>query len=517
MHTTYTQPSAFDVKLEPIAIENLGGLQAFAHGEYDGKWILFGGRLDGLHQRQPFASFDVAGHNNQIVIIDINTGKSQKRSLSELPKNLSEPLSSTNMQFIQEDDVLFLIGGYGYSNTEGDHTTYNTLTAVDLPTLVHAIENQSPILPAFKQITHPKLQVTGGYLGKIDDIFFLVGGQKFIGRYNPMGPNHGPGFIQEYTNAVRKFRINNASDLSIELLDEWVDDYAFHRRDYNLGAKINSDGSEGLTLFSGVFRPDVDLPYLDCIHISKNSFEIQPNFDQLFNQYHTAHVPLYDSTMQDMHTLFFGGIGLYFLKNGTLTKDDNVPFVNTISLVTLDKEGQMTESALNATMPNLMGASAEFFIADDIETYRNGVIKLNTITTDTTMIGYIYGGIHSSQANIFFINDGSQSVASPTLFKVYLIKNKLSVTKNDRIHYNDFNVYPNPVKHALHIDFNVINPTPMTIFIQDIEGRVLLKQEVDNVRVGNNSITVPTDTLPQQTFIVSISDGKHLIAKKIIR
>ena len=58
----------YSVALEPVAIDNLGGLQSFAHGEYDGQWLIVGGRLDGLHRRQPFASFDLADESGTFVL-----------------------------------------------------------------------------------------------------------------------------------------------------------------------------------------------------------------------------------------------------------------------------------------------------------------------------------------------------------------------------------------------------------------------------------------------------------------
>ncbi len=57
-----------EVQLEPMEIEGLGGTQSYAFGQFDGKWLIIGGRLDGLHRRQPFASFDVAGHNTDLIV-----------------------------------------------------------------------------------------------------------------------------------------------------------------------------------------------------------------------------------------------------------------------------------------------------------------------------------------------------------------------------------------------------------------------------------------------------------------
>ena len=40
---------------------------------------------------------------------------------------------------------------------------------------------------------------------------------------------------------------------------------------------------------------------------------------------------------------FFGGIAQYYMENGQIIKDDNVPFVKTIAGVTRHTNGQMME------------------------------------------------------------------------------------------------------------------------------------------------------------------------------
>ena len=64
------QTLPFSIHLEPLLMNDISGLQAYAFGQYDGKWLVVGGRLDGLHKRQPFAAFNVEGNNNQIFVID---------------------------------------------------------------------------------------------------------------------------------------------------------------------------------------------------------------------------------------------------------------------------------------------------------------------------------------------------------------------------------------------------------------------------------------------------------------
>ena len=65
----------YDIKLKPIHITEMAGIQSYAFGQHDGKILIIGGRLDGLHRKQPWASFDEAGHNRQLWVIDPNKKK----------------------------------------------------------------------------------------------------------------------------------------------------------------------------------------------------------------------------------------------------------------------------------------------------------------------------------------------------------------------------------------------------------------------------------------------------------
>ncbi|MBD3724574.1 MAG: hypothetical protein IE891_07305, partial [Flavobacteriaceae bacterium] len=70
--------------------------------------------------------------------------------------------------------------------TANDHITHNKLTAIDVVGLMNAVQNGTSITSFFKQISSPNFTITGGQLGKIGNDFYLVGGHKFDGRYNPM-------------------------------------------------------------------------------------------------------------------------------------------------------------------------------------------------------------------------------------------------------------------------------------------------------------------------------------------
>ena len=109
-YSVYSQKTPFNIHIEPMNLNGIGGLQSFAFAQYDGKWILIGGRLDGLHRRQPFAAFDVAGNNNQILVVDPASQQKWSAPLSTLSISMQEQLSSTNMEFFQDGDHLYIVG-----------------------------------------------------------------------------------------------------------------------------------------------------------------------------------------------------------------------------------------------------------------------------------------------------------------------------------------------------------------------------------------------------------------------
>ncbi|HOY03925.1 MAG TPA: T9SS C-terminal target domain-containing protein [Saprospiraceae bacterium] len=489
----HAQNAPFNIYLEPLDIPNLGGLQAYAFGQHNGKWLVLGGRLDGLHRRQPFATFDIAGHNNQILVIDPVAQQKWSAPLTSLPVPLQEQLSSTNMEFIQQGDMLYVAGGYGYSNTAGDHITYNKLTAVNVPAVIDAVINGTGVSAYFRQITDDQFAVTGGHLSKIYDSYYLVGGQKFIGRYNPMGPAHGPGFIQEYTDQVRRFRIDDdGTNLSVTHLQAWTDTDQLHRRDYNVAPQIMPNGQEGITAFSGVFQKTVDLPYLNCVNIDSSGYVVNNAFSQHYNHYHCAFLPLYSAGSNEMHTVFFGGIAQFYDSLGILVQDNNVPFVRTIARVTRNADGVMAEYKLPVEMPALLGASAEFIPLENLPSYSNEVVKLDDLSADTTLVGYVYGGIASTEANIFWVNTGTESVASSQIFKVFVVKNASSASHELNTQSTgslQMQVFPNPNNGVFGVKFQLRTSTRVWLSISDLNGKLIDREELKNLFPGENIVT----------------------------
>ncbi len=516
---TSSQTAPFNISLEPIIIQGIDGLQSYAFGQYDGKWLIIGGRTDGLHRKQPFASFDIEGHNSQLIVIDPISKQKWSASISSLSQNIQDQLKSTNMEFYQKGNYLYLLGGYGYSSIADDHTTFNKLTAIDVPSTINAIISNSGFESYFRQITDDQFQVTGGRLEKINNTFYLVGGQKFIGRYNPMGPNHGPGFEQEYSNQIRKFNLfDDGTTITIKHLPAFTDETNLHRRDYNLSAQIMPDGQEGLTAFSGVFQVNMDLPYLNCVNIDSNGYNVNNEFSQYYNHYHCAHLAIYSASKNEMNTVFFGGIAQYYDKSGLLVQDNNVPFVKTIARVSRDAKGKMAEYKLTVEMPDFLGAGSEFIPIDNLPKYSNGVIKMDDLTSDSTIVGYIFGGISSSAANIFWINDGNQSNASSQIYKVLLYKTSILQHSLNEQSIGTLKIMAYPVTNEGNfvVKYNLIKPTNVKLSIYTSKGKKIEDIIMKNKPSGENFYKKKLKITDNEEYILSIETEYEKAKQKIL-
>jgi hypothetical protein len=507
----------YEVQLTPITIPNLPGLHSFAQAQHNGKWLFLTGRTDGIHARQPFNAFPESSNNTMIYVVDNATQQVWSASVASLPTNLAEQMQSTNTNFYQDDATLYLIGGYGFSVSANDHITFPYMTSVNVPGLIDAVVNATPITSHFKQISNPIFSVTGGQLGKIGSTFYLVGGHKFDGRYNPM---NGPTFTQTYTNKIQKFTIDNSgTQLSFANYEAITDAVHLHRRDYNLIPQIFPNGEEGYTISSGVFQINADLPFLYPIDIKASGYFPQTQFNQYLSNYHSAKISMYNATENSMHSLFFGGISQYYYSNGALVQDNNVPFVKTISRVTRDANGTLTEYNLPIEMPSLKGSSAEFIPNLSLPHYSNEVFQLSNITQSEFVIGHIVGGIQSSSLNPFTNNQTSTTSASPTVYEVKLINTTLS-NQNviDGSNPFDFMVSPNPTDSTeVQLSFKLPYESSIEYLVTSMDGKLLENGEISNITTGDNILLFDLDVKQSQTVIMTlIFDGKYYASQKII-
>jgi len=507
----------YDIVLTPITVPNLPGLHSYAFAQHNGKWLIIGGRKDGVHARQPFNAFPNSNNNTDIYVVDITTQQSWSMSLNSLTNEIKEQLQSTNMNFFQDENTLYIIGGYAFSATANDHITFDKLTAVDVPNLINAIVSGTSITSYFKQTANDIFAITGGQLGKIGTDFYLVGGHRFDGRYNPM---NNPTFTQTYSNQIRKFTIDNSgTQLSFSNYTTITDPVHLRRRDYNLLPQVFPNGELGYTISSGVFQADADLPFLYPVDIKVSGYFPQTQFNQYLSNYHSGKACLYNLSDNKMHNLFFGGISQYNFVNNALVQDNTVPFVKTISRTTRNSEGTLTEYKFPIEMPNLKGAGAEFIPNHNLPHYTNEVVKLDEITQNEFIIGHLFGGIQSSIPNAFTTNQTNLTKANSNFYEFKLIYNpSLSVQAVDGKNPFQLSVYPNPTQNnIINLNFEMPYLAKVSYYVTAVDGKIIEEGNLKNVIIGTNKMNFELENESSGIiFMTLIFDDKFYLTQKVV-
>ena len=135
----------YDVVLNLLTIPNLPGLPSFAFGLHQGQWLIMGGRKDGLHTRQPFNAFPASMNNTDVYVIDPTSRQLWTASVASLPTSIQEPLQSTDINFHQDGDIHYIVGGYGFAASVNGHIGLPYLTTITVSGVIQAIKNNQPL------------------------------------------------------------------------------------------------------------------------------------------------------------------------------------------------------------------------------------------------------------------------------------------------------------------------------------------------------------------------------------
>lgn len=495
-------------------------VQAFAYARYNDYILIIGGRKDGLHRRQPFASMDSAGMNSFITLYNTVDNSIYSTSIITLPMAVAEQFTSTNMEFSQEGDYLYLVGGYGYSPTIQDHQTHPVFTSVYLPDFVQAVLNNSDLSPSISYITDPLYAVTGGALVRVGDSFYLVSGNRFDGRYNPMG---NPTYTQTYHERIKKLAIDHSNGLAVSIVDEFIDPTLLHRRDLNVVTGFDENGNVQGILLSGVFQPTVDLPWQTSATFNSSGVQEIPNFVHRMNQYHCGHVGLYNTANHKQHYLLMGGIAEYYLNGTSLVQSNDVPFVKTIGVVTHTAANEWIEEITPYEMPDFLGASAEFvtttnaIFASEHNLDLLAMWNANT-NLDSLLIGYFVGGIRSSASNIFWVNTGVESVPNNTIYEVWLKNNgSNAVTAPVNPLVCAFSVYPNPTFDHFKLDFQCTEPSTVSFTIYSSDGKKVMHENLGHYTVGKHTYEDKGKFIRQAgVYTIQLEINGHVIEQKLV-
>lgn len=427
-------PFTLEIDIAPFSLPT--GIQSYAAAIHNGKWIFISGRTNGLHGFANVGNnFPPTLQNTTVYVVDPKTGESWSRSLTEASAGLTQEeidtLSVTAAQSFQKGKTLYFVGGYGINTATGQMETKSTLTAINLDKMIKwVIKGKPSAKKAIRQVSDPLLQVTGGALFQDNDHepFLLMVGQNFAGLYT--GNSNGA-----YTQQIRSFWLNDdGKNLSIfpNSSNKTIPDY--RRRDLNI-VPVLRNNKTAYVIFAGVFTLDTGVWTVPItVFPDGSSFEPNPNgantFKQAMNHYICPAFGLYSTRSRDMYVVFPGGISFGFFDEGTFKTNKNIPFINQVTTIKIDKHDQYTQYLMNNEYPYItstgsnfgkqlwFGAGAQFFPAADIPLFRNEVIQLDKLEDESTIIGYIVGGIMSTKHNT---TDRSDSTASPYVFAVRLI------------------------------------------------------------------------------------------------
>ncbi len=438
-------------------------LHSFVAGVHEGQWVVVGGLSNGLHGFDiDRASIPERFQNADVWVLDPAAKTSWSRSLvpgaasSGLTNEQLLSITTANAQFEQIGDRLYTTGGFGDDDVVDptSRDTFSNLTAFDLPGLVDWVKGGAGTAAEhIRQVSDPLFKVTGGEMLAINEQMHLVFGQDFNQPYDGNRVNG------EYTNQVRTFTIqDDGTTLDFTEIQSSTPEDHFRRRDLNVFPTLkNSDGTleSGITVLSGVFT-ETRGAWTVPVEIGANGNPIQIDygndpvndgseldndsrvFKQGMNNYHSAKLGMFSELSGDMHELLFGGITLQEYdpenpaadSNGFVT-DTRLPNTSQISSVVRDADGLYEQHYLGAfpelltegdnPQPLRFGSNAEFFIADDIPTFDNGVINFDLLPTGDTTVGYIYGGIIANAPHVFN-NPVALSSASGEIFAVVLTK-----------------------------------------------------------------------------------------------
>lgn len=422
----------FTLKIELADFSLPVGLQAFASAIYDGKWMLLAGRTNGLHSfNNRGNNFPPSSQNHTVFVIDPSTGEAWSRSLvgSDLSQEQIDNLSTTAAEYLQKEEILYVVGGYGINTTTHQMETKANLAKIDIRKMMQwVIRGVSTPSACCSFISNPALQVAGGALFQSSGHpFLLMLGQNFAGRYT--GGSNGI-----YTMQIRPFRLSEIDNtLSIVYKSQAHTVSSYRRRDLNIVPTIHN-GEQNYTAFAGVFTLDTGVWTVPItIFPDGTSFEPNPEdkktFKQAMNHYNCPTFGLYSAHTKEMYVVFPGGISYGFFDQGLFTTDSEFPFINQVTTIKIDQEYRYSQYLMREEYPSLLstesnpgnqllfGAEAQFFPADKVPLFSNGVLELDRIT-EPTIVGYIAGGIMSTLPNT---SSASDSSSSPYVFTVTLI------------------------------------------------------------------------------------------------
>lgn len=196
----------------------LRDMYGFAAGVYEDKVVVFGGMIKSDAPEITVKDFP----NLEILLIDLGKKRASALSSANLPGLLGEQMAATGLAYYQQGHMLYVVGGYGYSDTEQRFITFPYLTAIDLEASVLALlAGQNPVAH-FYQLCEERLALFNSVLQFNGQEFFLING-KYAWQLRPF-EDDARYHEEDRTGEAHTFRLQGSGrHLRIEDFKSWYD------------------------------------------------------------------------------------------------------------------------------------------------------------------------------------------------------------------------------------------------------------------------------------------------------
>jgi hypothetical protein len=162
-HAQAATAPPFLLDLVPVDSHTLPALHSFVVGEANGKWLVLGGRTNGVHlfvsssdggSTPPPNAFPPAQANRSLWVIDPQARQAWSSPLQNLKPAIADALSATNANGAQDDKGnLIVVGGYGLDSASKQMITFSTVTVLQVANVINAIIAGQPVDKFITQYT----------------------------------------------------------------------------------------------------------------------------------------------------------------------------------------------------------------------------------------------------------------------------------------------------------------------------------------------------------------------------
>jgi hypothetical protein len=212
-----TQERDFPQKAYEI-YPTLADMYGYAFGMFNGRILVVGGKIKADSSEE----FNNSYPNTDIIMVDLPKERAVALSSGSLEGTLAEQMSAYGYSFHQRGNELYVIGGYGYSESQNSFITFPYITAIDLTEATDAIGNAASPVDYFHQYCEEDLAIFDGVLDYNGETYFIINGKRAYKR-DPFEdqPRYSEESLQEQ---VRTFQISGQGDqLKVNEIQIWYD------------------------------------------------------------------------------------------------------------------------------------------------------------------------------------------------------------------------------------------------------------------------------------------------------